>query len=337
MSYEILIPHETGPCLAEYEIAVSTGCAVPGCRLAAALNGEGDFLTRLLRTKKPMIFAESAVAGDGSDWNATELSLLGDVSVAMNVRVFDDGRHSAPRIYPKPIEGSLVFVPGALLRSGGRCMPADWVEVVDPDGNLMEEAYDALYRRRLLPGLQWISRKVMGEGSQAFVTLPGLGCGQFAGPFAGRLESHLERALGKMLRTHASELPGIRAVLIDPYRSGERSRERIGAMDFIVRPLTSGGKPQLSMPGDHEEAGDDFGDCRLCSFVAWDHVSWPGNDFFGGARATDDGVKAAATNSMEVVTGVEGSYSAERHAYLPPAPYATWGELVQDKGIVFPG
>ncbi len=40
------------------------------------------FLERLVQTKRPQIFAESAVAGDGSDWNLTELGLLGDISVA---------------------------------------------------------------------------------------------------------------------------------------------------------------------------------------------------------------------------------------------------------------
>ena len=67
--------------------------------------------------------------------------------------------------------------------------------------------------------------------------------------------------------------------------------------------------------------------------VAWDHVSWPGNDYWIGAasslaicdaftrgmhmmltmigpvrpgkRCTDDGVKAAATDTMRALTGVE--------------------------------
>jgi hypothetical protein len=70
-----------------------------------------------------------------------------------------------------------------------------------------------------------------------------------------------------------------------------------------------GGRPQLSRPGTHADDDDDrrgLDGCRLFSFVAWDHVSRPGNDFYGGARATDDGVKAAATNAMEVMTGGDG-------------------------------
>lgn len=62
--------------------------------------------------------------------------------------------------------------------------------------------------------------------------------------------------------------------------------------------------------------------------LAWDHVSWPGNDFFRGNRCSDDGVKAAATDSMAVVTGVQGRYDSQRAAYLPPPPYRHWGEVV---------
>ena len=66
MPYEILIPDETRDRLVAYEASVRSGAQVPGKRLDAALVGEDDFLTALLRTKLPQIFAKSAVAGDGS-------------------------------------------------------------------------------------------------------------------------------------------------------------------------------------------------------------------------------------------------------------------------------
>ena len=81
------------------------------------------------------------------------------------------------------------------------------------------------------------------------------------------------------------------------------------------------------------EEGDDFSGCLLTSIVAWDHVSWPGNDFFGGSRCTDDGVKAAATDSMAVLTGIEGRYDPGRGAYVPPPPFRTWEEVVIRKGL----
>jgi len=40
-------------------------------------------------------------------------------------------------------------------------------------------------------------------------------------------------------------------------------------------------------------------------------------------------VKAAATDSMRVLTGVEGRYDPAREAYLPPPPYRNWGKVVQ--------
>lgn len=339
MSYKILIPETTSGRLAGYQDDLASGFSTPGRRLAAALAMEDDFLTALLRTKQPLIFAESAVAGDGSDWNLTELGLLGDISVAMDVTVFDDGRHTGPEVFDEPFEAGLVFVPGALLRSGGPGTPADRDEVTDDRGQIDAGAFDALYARRLLPGFRWIDERAKALGQPALVTLPGLGCGQFAGPFRGQLGTHLERALRRFLDLHGPEFPNIGTVLYDPYNECQPGRATHGGIDFRVRPLTMGGRPQLSRPGAHADDEVDrerLAVCRLFSFVAWDHVSWPGNDFFGGARATDDGVKAAATNAMEMMTGIAGHYCAGRNAYQPPEQYATWGELVHDQRMVFP-
>ncbi|WP_430738962.1 hypothetical protein [Thiorhodovibrio winogradskyi] len=72
--------------------------------------------------------------------------------------------------------------------------------------------------------------------------------------------------------------------------------------------------------------------CRLYSLVAWDHVSWPGNDDWAGARVTEDGVKAAATDLMRVITTISGHYDRKTFSYRPPAPYANWEALVKGKG-----
>jgi hypothetical protein len=88
-------------------------------------------------------------------------------------------------------------------------------------------------------------------------------------------------------------------------------------------------RPQLCRPTDYEEAGDDYSNCDLYSVVAWDHVSWPGNDFYAGARATDDGVKAAATSSLAAMTGFLGGYNVASKAYEPPRDMENWQKLVQ--------
>ena len=109
-----------------------------------------SFLEVLMRTKRPCIFAESAVAGNGTDWNREELSILGDIGVATPVTVYDDGKHVAPAVYEHPFTATLLFIPGALLQSRSPHLPADWNEVIHKNA-LNPKAYHALYHRRLYP------------------------------------------------------------------------------------------------------------------------------------------------------------------------------------------
>lgn len=331
------------------------------CRDALGADARGEalsalgperFLELLVNTKRPMMFAESEVFGDGSDWNAAELSILGDIGVAVPVLAYDDGLHRHPRIHPTPVPATLLFTPGALLRADTGRTPADWDEVVDParrSPELNVDGYRALYERRLLPLLAYASDVAGAAGRKALVTVPGLGCGQFSGPFNGKLGQQLEGALQALLERHAARLSHVRAVYFDPYAEGRNARYRIEHLELLVRPLKHGNadKPQLCEPSRYENAPatpadtdaqsaaprDDFAQCQLFSMVAWDHVSWPGNDFFGNSRGTDDGVKAAATDSMWKLTGVEGQYNPKSYRYEPPSEYATWGEVVSRNGL----
>jgi len=290
------------------------------------------FLERLVQTKRPLIFAESAIYGDGRDWSPTELSLLGDLGVAAPVRIFDDGRHHRPAVHPEPLSGTLLFIPGALLRNGRGCVPADR-QAVTRDGQLDPVGYRALYERRLLPLLRYADRDAAERGQSALITVPGLGCGQFAGPFAGRLGEQLKQALIALLERHAAQLPHIRLIYFDPYNECGNEQQTFGPLSLRVRPLLQGNveRPQLCAPSAYAEHGDDLSNCQLYSIVAWDQVSWPGNDYWGGARMTDDGVKAAATDLMRAITGIEGTYEARASGYQPPEPNPTWEALVQDQ------
>ncbi len=350
-AYKLLIPEETTQKLESYQEALQSTETTCGHHLQQFLNERAlsrldaeTLLDLLVNTKKPQIFAEMEVCGDGSDWNHAELSILGDISIAVPVKVYDDGRHVLPKIHPQPFSATLVYVPGALLRNASGGLPADFREVTDERKKLDFEAYYGLYQRRLLPVFRHIDAQAESDGKKALITLPGLGCGQFAGPFKGQLGERLNQVLQKFLQQHADELPHIKAVYYDPYQECNNKRAEVGSISLLVRPLTKGNKdrPQLCPPSNYAEADDDFADCELFSLVAWDHVSWPGNDFYIGNRTTDDGVKAAATNSMTVLTGVEGHYDAETFSFKPPADYANWEDVVfkqrlrlQTKGNVF--
>lgn len=340
MGYTVILPNCLPGRTLSYLQAIESGGVTPGAYLERVLATAGpaldamSLIERLLRTKHPQIFAESAVAGDGRDWNATELHLLGDISIATHVEVFDDGRHHAPTPHTPPFPGTLLFTCGALLANGLGIETPDLREVA-PDGSLDRTAYDALYARRLRPVFGWIQREAEARGRHAVVTVPGLGCGQFAGRFRGRMGLALQTALERLLNEMAAQIHRIRAVIFDPYDECRDHEVTFGHTRFRVRPLRRSGnpRPQLCRPVDYAESGEDFRDCDLFSLVAWDQVSWPGNDFYAGARATDDGVKAAATSSMYAMTGIEGHYDTTRAMYLPPRGYRNWRECVERNGL----
>ncbi len=337
--YSIIIPEETVARANDYMHSVRLGRIEPGAHLRDRVQGADlrtmmgqDLLGQLFDTKQPQIFAESAVAGDGSDWSLTELGLLGDVSIAVPVTIFDNGNHAAPTPHVPPLSGMLIFTPGALLRNGQGKTPADWTETTTANGQLSTEGYYSLYRRRLFPIFRYINHHA-AKPRGAFVTVPGLGCGQFAGPFRGQLGTRFQAVLQRFLNEYGAAFPNLAALYFDPYSECENARYQIHGISYIVRPLMVPGnqrKSQLCRPVAYAERGDDFSDCALYSIVAWDHVSWPGNDFFIGSRATDDAVKSAATNSMSVLTGVEGKYDPARAKYQPPHPYRNWKTVVED-------
>jgi hypothetical protein len=282
--YSILVPEETWSRLEQYLHALQDDEARPGRRLQRQLRNlnlasltERDLLGNLLETKSPQIFAESAVAGDGSDWTSIELCILGDISVAVPVTIFDDGNHRAPRPHPSPFQGELLFTPGALLNNGRGQSPADWAEATGPDQRLCPEGYYNLYRRRLRPVFEYIDGRA-GRPRSALLTIPGLGCGQFAGPFRGRLGERLRTVLERFLMEYGESFPNVTAVYYDPYSECENTRREIHGISLLVRPLLAPGnarKSQLCPPETYEDKGDDFSRCTLFSLVAWDHVSWP--------------------------------------------------------------
>src|SRR5688572_9433200 len=235
--YSIIIPGETLVRTKHYLGELQSGRARRGAYLENELRDadlraltEYDLLGKLLDTKRSHIFAETEVAGDGSDWNLVELRLLGDVSIAVPVTVFDDGNHRSPTPHAVPFQGMLLFTPGALLRNGEGHAPADWSEVT-AGGQLSVEGYYELYRRRLFPVLQYINERA-GRPRSAFVTVPGLGCGQFAGPFQGQLGARLQAVLTRLLEETGAALPNLKAVYFDPYSECENTRETLHGISF---------------------------------------------------------------------------------------------------------
>lgn len=337
-NYSVILSESTLAMVNTYRNALSLKSAKPGAILERLLSNERinleetsdeDFIQLLLWTKIPMIFVESEVSGDGTDWNQMELRILGDLSIAMKVLIYDNGiwstRDTHFRQHIRPINGFLLFMPGPLL-DGAAC---DLQEIIENNA-ISQSKYNRLIGRRLIPLLFYINESAAKENKRAFVTIPGVGAGQFAGRFRGTIGEHLNSALQTILTEHAPKLSNIACIYYDPFEECANQERDFGNVKFRVRPAYQNvGKSLLCDPTEYQEQQDDFGDCQLFKVVAWDHVSFPGNDFFGNSRFTDDGVSAAATNSMQIITGVEGKYQSGN--YQPPTGKRNWLQVVCEK------
>lgn len=341
--YNIIISEETFKRIKEYQDAIAIGQEIAGQRLQKILNNtfgrelsSAEFIECLLSTKQPRIFAESEIVCDGSDWTHKELSLLGDINVSMEAQIYDNGVWN-PRDpsfieygMDSPLEGNLLFTPGALLGTGPNFngISPDLEEIIDEQGAIDQDKYNSLVERRMLPLFADVNCKAEAEDVPALVVLPGIGCGAFAGQYRGQMGSFLQKALENILQNHGQNFDYIDCVYYDPFGECANDTKDIHGISFRTRPaIHNPGKPQLSEPQVFAEPGEDFSYMRLYKIVAWDHVSLPGNDFFGNSRFTDDGVSAAASNSMKVLTGVNGQYI--HGAYRPPKGFDSWEDVAE--------
>lgn len=157
----------------------------------------------------------------------------------------------------------------------------DFAEVIRSNMQINQEYYNNLVAGRFLPGLIH-ANSLSTQENKAIITIPGVGCGQFAGHLQGQMATHLDIAIKTLLSKHAVELQNIALVRFDPYNEClRRGNEEVsyGDLKYRVRPLTEElGKTQLCNPIDYQEAGDNFATHKLFKLVAWDHVSLPANE-----------------------------------------------------------
>ena len=92
--YTILLSENTFKRIGDYA-AFLRGGGQSGEYLAQTLKGKAiealdgrALLSALLNSKKPQIFAESTVIGDGIDWTLNELGMLGDISIGMTCLLY---------------------------------------------------------------------------------------------------------------------------------------------------------------------------------------------------------------------------------------------------------
>ena len=277
--------------------------------LGHSLRSEQHVIQALLDSKERLFFAEQ---GQIAGWTFLEQRILGGINIAMRVHVFDDGTWSNPNLHTYPFDGTLLFCPGPLL---ARSDCWDYKFIVH-DGQVEHSNYAAVLEERILPLLLYVQKTAL---EPALVCLPGLGCGMFAGPFKGMISHLFIQTVRNILEKHQNRLTKIAMVYhyaYGPYESELRYEDNISETMRFVQ--WRNGPSMLSRPSQIDPSFHDG--TPLYKFVAWDHFSWPGNDFFANSRQTDDGVSAAATSSMasllEQPVGITFRYDRSKNKFL---------------------
>ncbi|APS55922.1 hypothetical protein [Piscirickettsia salmonis] len=325
----------------KYLIDLISGEAAPGARLKHLIDKDGvilaelqpyQFLELLANTKAKGIFAESQVYCDGRDWNKTEALILSDLVTEVDVSIFDNGIHDRRlpsfQAYDPPHQGKLLFVSAPLFRNDRTKITPDLYECTT-NKKFDQGKYNHLVERRLLPAFAHLQESFRRTGKKFLFTIPGWGCGQFAGKRQGKMGKRFQIALQTFLANHPELRDSIAAIYYDPYSECEASDQEINDIPFYTRPLahrtTTDPKPQLCPVGGY--LNGDYRNCQLATLVAADAFSHAGTDFFRLSRKTDEGVKAAATDSMTQFSGIPGKYDKTSGKYLPEEKNTTWRRL----------
>jgi len=277
--------------------------------LGNPISTSTQLIHALLNSKERLFFAESAPI---SGWTHLEQRILGGLGVAMEVMAFDDGKWVSPTCHHPPISATLLFCPGPLL---ARSDCWDYKTIITEDG-LDIDVYDRVLEERVLPLLLYVEAHTEGR---AVVTIPGLGCGVFAGKFHQHIAALFIQSLYRLLQKNAARLSKIAMVyhfIHDPSHPPEKTEIDVSSTLRLL--CWSNGPALLANPSSF---APDLENVQLYKFVAWDHFSWPGNDFFYNSRQTDDGVSAAATSSMANLlpqnTNWTYKYDRDSNRYLP--------------------
>lgn len=338
--YMVITSQESFDKLEEYRVALLEGKIKAGDSLSKVLKNSNissmtayEFIDMILSTKIPLVFAENyRPLNKLWPWTLTEVELLGDINIAMSVQIFDDGKWHEPMVHLPPFQGYLMFTPGIVLHK--ECQ-FDYRNIVE-NGAINIGKYYETYERRLLPLLKFANDESASKGTMALVTIPGIGCGAFAGQFKNEIGGNFKKVIKDLLLNHGEELRNISLIYFNQNENPDllnipsSQSENIHGIKFLCSYTNDPNhKNLLDKPSNY---GKTYQNHILFAFVAWDHLSYPGNDFFKNDRYTDDGVKAAATSSMTSLLAVQGVYKNFKYSpeYLNSMNMKEWGKVVED-------
>jgi hypothetical protein len=284
-----------------------------------------NFLELLVNTKQLQCFAETGSGG----WNLQEIDLLGQIGFIADVRAYDNGHWTKPIVHPEPIPFTLMFMPGTLLKSGDSVTP-DMNKIL-VNGKFVWDKFYEVMEEKLLPLLRYANTVCANEDKNGHISLPALGGGYFSGNYGVEVKEGLLKVLRQLLINYYGQFPCIKTIRYDGRAlMPSYQRDVIGGTSLFAYASAMDNDTPSQLRGPNRR-GDYNPNDKFFSIVAWDHFSYPGNDFWTMGRHSDDGVKAAATSVMSNITNRLGYYDEKDNKYKPVvSPLHTWEEVAMD-------
>ena len=230
-----------------------------------------------------------------AEWNLCANSIL----VVPKVTAYDEGQRNDVKIVKEPFETNLLYISGPLLVVDSTYPDLNDAKDIITQRVLNTGSYNDLIEERVLPALLNINAMAKKEDKKAVIGMPGLGCGHFAPHnLQSEIPQHFYEAIEAIIDNHGQSLTHI---------------GRIEFSTLSTESETSIANIQLhqgqNFPGLNIPPGKGEMSFRI---VAWDPLSWPGNEYYTGSqRSSDDPVSILSTNVLQILTEQAGIYNNE--------------------------
>jgi hypothetical protein len=313
-SYRFTVSADTFEQVKAYLSRVKLDINEAGLLLRKALKGVNlktltpeKFIQYIINTKKPKNFAEVILASPecrkASGYSDSDLEILACIGTVMPSYAHNNGGHYKTfKNYAIPLPCLMGYVSAPLFTQDKGSLDDAMLShhlVVDTTH------YNREIEKRLLPILIEMNSQASAFGKKLKVTIPGLGCGLFAGPYGDQgnrsIYSDLNHALKELIKNHAAELTHIEGIYFDTYMGViEAESMDISGIKYqcVASSRQSGEQTQLELNAEERQNSE----IMLGTIVAADLLSWAGNDMWANSRATDEGVKGGSTLTLVQIT-----------------------------------
>jgi hypothetical protein len=338
-SFTFVLSQETTDWVTQYLDDLKNEQASPGTHLGKILENQdlttmtpAQLIRCILNTKQPKAFAEEVLKSKDSRskscYTDLELRILARIGTVTPTYVRNDGGHyNSFKNHDTELPCYMGVVSAPLFTQDGGSL----------DDALLEHAhkinidlYNQEIEQRLLPVLIQMNQQAESNGDLLSVTIPGLGCGLFAGPLSGKSEifTSLQNALKQLLEKHGSQLGNIKEIYFDTFAMifDQPTSTKIYEIDFVC---VSSSNTSYSTRRQLAKAPEKL---TLATIVAGDLLSWVGNDMWVDSRATDEGVKCGSSLALVQIACAHGidfhqfQYNETLGKY-EPANHEGWNNL----------